>query len=106
MAPGVLDVGPEPARESRNRSERQSQDRLRGESLPNRQRTDQIRPIRTWRNPPRAADRPRAELGVDPHDLEERLSLSTRTRYAHGSSSPTSRVDALDDDGDGPAGAS
>ena len=33
-APGVLEVDPEPAREPRNRSERQLQDRPPGESLP------------------------------------------------------------------------
>ena len=69
---GVLEVDPEPAREPRNHSERQFQDRLGGESLPIRPRPGRSGQcaragVRTRRGPDAA------ELGADPRDLEERL---------------------------------
>ena len=83
-APGVLDVGPEPAREPRNRSERQSRDRFRGESLPTG--GGSANPANAHgAESARAADPIRAEVGADGRDLEERLSIPPRTRCAHGS---------------------
>ena len=60
--PGVLEVDPEPAREPRNRSERQFQDRLGGESPPIRPRPGRSGQcaravIRTRRGPGRRRDR-------------------------------------------------
>lgn len=63
--PGVLEVDPEPAREPRNRSERQFQDRLGGRKS-SVSAARPIRPMRTGRESARASPRTPTELGADP----------------------------------------